>query len=461
MVTPGVIVVAIVVIVGIALVSRVQLTPNSVGGIPPVSASPEDSASGDAVPTTRAQASVSPDVSPPASAVIGTLPPGKEVPSTPTLGPAMAAAVVDESGVARSGAIWVIRGSALAISTDLGATWTGGTIPLPEPDTIGPATFVLDGEHAWSLTVPPGSGDGDHGQGPTFDHVHLLVNRTSDGGKSWQQAPVPGDNPDSARSLFFLDSQIGFLMLSGGRTNPGASTLLGTDDGGATWTVVRTVPAGETGGSSLGSLITATDSRTVWAAAQGEAGPVNHPILDVSRDGGLTWSRVALPGVIDRWGGVQNVPLEPPTFLDASTAFFTLSPSDDTGGPQTLVFGTRDSGQTWSRLASLSALLVGPIAFVDARHWLAVEQGLPSVLKVTDDGGSSWRDLPAAGLSAGSLESLSMLDARHGAAVLLVAGDSGMPAILMLTSDGGESWKPAAGLPAAGPSPTSVPSPVR
>lgn len=165
--------------------------------------------------------------------------------------------------------------------------------------------------------------------------------------------------------------------------------------------------------------------------------------------------------MIDRWGGVQNVPLGPPTFLDASTGFFTLSPSDDPSGPQTLVFGTRDSGQTWTRLTSLSVLLAGPIAFVDARHWHAVEQGLPSVVKVTDDGGSSWRDLPAAGLSAGSLELLSMLDARHGAAVLLVAGDSGMPAILMLTSDGGESWRPAAGLPAAGPSPTSVPSPVR
>jgi photosystem II stability/assembly factor-like uncharacterized protein len=188
----------------------------------------------------------------------------------------------------------------------------------------------------------------------------------------------------------------------------------------------------------------------VWAAAEAEAGPVNHPILVVSRDGGSTWSRAALPGVIDIWGGVQNVPLGPPVFLDASTGFFTLSPSDDPRGSQTLIFGTRDGGQTWSRLAALSVLLAGPIAFVDARHWLAVEQGLPSVLRVTDDGGSSWRDLPATGLSAGSLESLSMLDARHGAAVLLVAGDSGMPAILMLTSDGGQSWWPATGLPSAG-----------
>jgi photosystem II stability/assembly factor-like uncharacterized protein len=385
---------------------------------------------------------------------------GKELRPTPSLDPAFAAAVVDSAGVAASGAIWVMRSGRLAISTDFGATWIAGSIPLPELGTIGPATFVLDGEHAWSLTVPPGSGDGDHGQGPPFDHVHLLVNRTSDGGTSWQQASVPGDYPDTARGLFFLDPQHGFLIASGGRSNQGASTLLRSDDGGAIWTVVRTVPASETGDSSLGSLISATDSRTLWAAAQGEAGPVNHPILDGSRDGGLTWSRAALPGVIDRWGGVNNIPLGLPTFLDASTGFFGLSTSDAAAMPQTLIFGTRDGGHTWSRLATLSALLAGPIAFADTRHWLAVEQGLPSVIKVTDDGGSIWSDLRATGLSAGGLESLSMLDAQHGAAILLIEGDSDMPAVLMFTSDGGSSWTPAVGLPMAGASPTTVPSPV-
>ena len=168
-----------------------------------------------------AAAPVTPADSPPAPPALGTAQPGKEVPTASTLDAAMAAAAVDQAGVARSGAIWVIRGSALSISTDLGSTWTGGTIPLPEPDMINPATFVLDAEHAWSLTVPPGSGDGDHGQGPTFDHVHLLVNRTSDGGKSWKQAPVPGDHPDSARNLFFVDSKTGYLMISGGRASPG------------------------------------------------------------------------------------------------------------------------------------------------------------------------------------------------------------------------------------------------
>jgi len=374
------------------------------------------------------------------------------------LQPTIDGAVVDGAGVA-AGAVWAVRGGTLAISTDFGATWSAGTIPLPDFGTVAPTTFVLDGVHAWSLTVPAGLGDGDHGQGPTFDHVHLIVNRTSDAGRTWQQATVQGDYPDTARSLFFLDPEHGFLMISGGRTNEGSSTLLRTDDGGANWTLVATVPASETGGASLGSLISATNDGTIWAAAQGEAGPLNHPILDASRDGGVTWSRVVLPGVIDRWGGTNNNPLGPPAFTDPATGFFSLLTDDGEGHPVTLVFGSRDAGQTWSRLAALPVLLAGPIDFVDASHWLAVRQGLPTVVDVTDDGGATWTILPTAGLSTGGLEWIAMLDALRGAGVLLLEGNSSRPAMLVLTSDGGRTWAPAVGLPPAMPVPASAPRP--
>ena len=73
-------------------------------------------------------ASATPAVSPRTSA-LATLLPGKQVPPTLTLDPAMAVAVVDEAGVTRSGTIWVIRGDVLAISTDLGAL----LLPLGRP----------------------------------------------------------------------------------------------------------------------------------------------------------------------------------------------------------------------------------------------------------------------------------------------------------------------------------------
>jgi photosystem II stability/assembly factor-like uncharacterized protein len=347
---------------------------------------------------------------------------------------------IDDAGVTGSGSVWVIRDSVLAISTDIGETWTTGSIPLPQPETIGRVVFVLDASRAWSLTATDGSQDS--GQGPDFDHVHLVVNRTSDGGKTWQQAAVSGDYPDTARSLYFLDSARGFLMISGGRTNGGSSTLLRTDDGGTTWAVVRTIRDTETATvttpASLGSQMTATDTRTIWAAAQPEAGGINHPILDVSRDGGVTWTRVALPGVIDRFGGTNNIPLGPPVFLDARTGFFALVADADSA--LTLVFGTDDGGRSWSRLSALPTALAVPIAFTSPSHWLATEQGLPAVLDATDDGGTTWHPLETSGLPAGSLERLQMLDPTHGIGVLLTQGNSGMPSVLVRTDDGGRTW---------------------
>lgn len=379
---------------------------------------------------------------------------GKVLAPPVALDPNAARAQVDDAGVTRSGAIWAIRGHALAVSSDHGASWRSGTVPIPPAGTIGPTTFVLDAEHAWSLTAP--AGDGDHGQGPSFDHVRLIVNRTSDGGRTWQQAMVPGDYPDTSRSLFFLDPHQGFLVVSGGRTNQGSSTLLRTSDGGASWTIVRTVPASETATetgafASLGSQVVATDLDTIWSAAQGEAGPVNHPILDVSRDGGLTWSRVALPGIVDRWGGTNNIPSAPATFIDSTAGFFVLSTSDVTGNPETLVFSTDDGGATWLRAAMLPAPLVAPIDFVDRERWIAVEQGssgLPWTLEETTDAGRTWRALAPTGLLGDGLQWVAMSDPEHGVGTALVEGNPAAT-ILMLTSDGGASWASASNLPDA------------
>ncbi len=390
---------------------------------------------------------------PPASVPV--LPPGKQPHAMPSLVPAMVAAEVGMAAVARSGAIWAIRGHAFAVSTDLGTSWTVGTVPLPAPDSISPSIFVLDATHAWSITASPGSAD--RGQGP-FDRVDLIVNWTSDGGRSWAHAPVPGDYPDTARTLFFLDPQHGFLMVSGGRSNAGASTLLRTSDGGATWSVARTVPAAETSGGPLGSLITATNGRTIWAAGQPEAGPVAHPLFEVTHDDGVSWSPVALPGVSAASGSPGL--LGPAVFLDAAAGFFALPTSDPASGSGTLVFSTADGGRTWTRRSTLSGALAAPIAYADARHWLAVEQGLPTFLEVTDDGGATWRTLHPTGLSLGSLAWASLLDAQHGTGVLLVDGDSGMPQILVVTSDGGSSWTPVGRLPAPVAGATSAPTPA-
>ena len=46
-----------------------------------------------------------------------------------------------------------MKGSALLVSTDDGQTWRAHSIPRADMNTLaGNAVFVLDADHAWSIT---------------------------------------------------------------------------------------------------------------------------------------------------------------------------------------------------------------------------------------------------------------------------------------------------------------------
>ncbi len=271
-------------------------------------------------------------------------------------------------GRVASGGFWVVRGSELLISTDSGATWSSGKVtidPYPMWPNGGINVFVLDQAHAWSISPGPGTTESGHGEGPAVDHLHAIINRTSDAGKTWRQAAVPGDYGNHELALSFVDEHRGFLMCSAGRFSDGISTILRSDDGGASWSVVRSIRGGDS--DSLGSQFAASDASTLWAGAQGEAGPVGHPLLEVSRDGGKTWSLVKLSGLEQRDGPASLN--EPVYFLDASTAFVSVLTSN-TRGYWTVVYRTADCGRTWSRVATNTSEWGDPLfAAGDRRHW--------------------------------------------------------------------------------------------
>ncbi len=197
------------------------------------------------------------------------------------------------------------------------ASSTRGDSPWPQSDTTPQAIFVLDRDHIWTITLGPGSSNPYGGQGSGFDHLKAVVNRSAgNGAPQWRLASVPGDYPDSMLSLSFVDELHGFLMASGGPSQF-ASTILRTDDGGATWSVVATI---KTGGV-LGGWFTASDDSTLWAGAQAEASSHGHPLLSVSRDGGKTWSEVKLPGMAAYPGGFDAYLDQAPVFLDSRTGF--------------------------------------------------------------------------------------------------------------------------------------------
>ena len=343
----------------------------------------------------------------------------------------LANARVSALGRMELGGVWAVQGSSFCQMPD--ASNESCTSPWPSSDTDPPAVFVLDQKHAWTITLTPGSVL--QGQGPPYDHLNLVVNRTSDGGVNWKQANVPGDYTFSQFGISFVDPQHGYLIAS--PHDPAPSTVLATADGGASWSVVATVQLQH---GSLGAEFTASDDSTLWAGGQGEA-KINHPLLAVSRDSGKTWSEVTLPGLEGVWAGDGAWWMtEPPTFLDPSTGFVTVTDGDSAAASGTEFFGTTDGGRTWTR----ENMRVGfyTADFIDASHWVAANG---TTLTFTSDGGRTWQAVwpngmaAGAGLPAGTFVALVFLDPNDGFATY--RPDGAADDYLYRTSNGGISWE--------------------
>lgn len=161
------------------------------------------------------------------------------------------------------------------------------------------------------------------------------------------------------------------------------------------------------------------------------------PKIHRTDDGGRTWSEQTLPG--DPRGFFSDI-----FFIDMDTGWAV-------GGD--LAYRTTDGGTTWSQ-ASLPALPGGGslsgVEFIDADHGFAVG-GTPGedpedewddpvppsngfILR-SDDGGQSWQTVTE-GLE-GALQRVSFADSQHGWAV--GGGETGL---ILHTYDGGANWAP-------------------
>lgn len=372
---------------------------------------------------------------------------GAQASSTPfatVLDPAAQLAESRASALGRmaNGGAWAVQGSnfcTMPDSSQQSCMW-----PWPASDTEPPAVFVLDGKHAWSVTLTAGSVL--QGDGPPYDHLNIVVNRTTDGGITWKQATVPGDYTFSQFGISFVNPLVGYIIASPDGAS-GYATVLSSHDGGATWTVVAKVT---TSNGPLGAQLTTSDATTLWAGAQGEA-KINHPLLAVSRDGGKSWSEVTLPGYRGAWGGDGGETFGPPVFVDSSVGFVTVQATAGPATPQvpgdTEVFGTRDGGRTWThetlpasfQPSSSPITWYGPDDFIDATNWV-VAQG--STLFVTADG-KTWKSALGQGLPPGSFDKLVFLDPSDGFALFKASDGSGT--FLYQTSSGGDEWQPVYG----------------
>lgn len=329
---------------------------------------------------------------------------------------------VDVAGTFAGGGVWAATADRLALSIDGGRTWSGNPVPRFA------AVDVLDRTHAWIVSPAPGSVWPYGGQG-SFDTLHLIVRRSTDGGRTWRSVSLPGNFGGTIPVLVFADQKRGYLLCAGQRGG-GASVLLRTGDGGATW---RAMPSS---GDVLGSVFSASDIGVLWSGTQGDAGPVGRPVLDVSRDGGRTWTDARLPGLVGSLFATNTV-LGPPAFFGSVGVVAVQHPVADS--QKLTIYRSSDGGRAWTRAANVpDPNGASAFAAVDATHWLvATSAGLLR----TADGGHAWSAFTPKGLPRSPITWLEFSDRHHGAA--LVSTGHMTPADLYVTVDGGTTWTAA------------------
>ena len=254
--------------------------------------------------------------------------------------------------------------------------------------------------------------------------------RTTDGGRTWRAAQVPGADTLQFRDVYALDADRAWLMSAG----PGElSRIYRTGDGGATWELQFTNP--EPAGFY--------DCLDFWDARRGLAfsDQVNGKMrILATSDGGGRWSLVpesALPAALPDEGG----------FAASGTCLVTRPGGHAwiaTGNaPRSRVLHTADYGRTWTvsdvPITAGSAAGLTTITFRDDRNGAGLGGPLGDADAATDnvvitaDGGRTWR---AGGRPTFTGAVFGAAFVPGGGAALVAVGPRGSS----LSRDGGETW---------------------
>jgi photosystem II stability/assembly factor-like uncharacterized protein len=354
-------------------------------------------------------------------------------------------AQVDMSGAIRNGGIWAVQGTYLLTSEDNGVTWRAGSFPSPSGLTASEQAYVLDQDHAWALTSVRST------SGTATPALPGTISRTSDGGRTWQSAPVSGDFDCPRASLSFVDARHGFILCAvpstPGPSGPtaqsllsaklGSGTVLTTDDAGATWSVAGSA-------SGLSEQFIASDASTLWSVPDTISSQLTGARLYVSRNAGATWSAVELPELAAVPAEAEVLAAAGPAFWDASDGTFAVGVwlNGSSTGPAIWFYRTSDAGRSWSVVKKVTdfPMLDFPPSAAVGRVWAARMLGNYN-LAVSGDFGVSWTDVSGSGMPENtSFLTLDLIDKNNGMAT--VFGVQGTR-VLMLTRDGGRTWHAA------------------
>lgn len=341
---------------------------------------------------------------------------------------------------------WALTDQQLRWTTDAGSTWATITPPGVQADRLLGVAFP-DTLHGWVVAA---------GLPDTAQQTGLVVLRSADGGKTWQEGALAAPSgaytsvPDGRVAIDFVDAQHGWIVVRlASSSNFSRGELFRTVDGGANW---------QRGAIPIGDpvhFVTATDGWTAGGAGGNQ--------LYATHDGGQSWvpQSLALPEV---FAGRQPT-YAVPTFVDRQTGILPVTLAADDALASAIVFYvTRDSGRSWVPSLTLGdegRYGVGVPAqtqVVDANTWLTVHPGGQHVVVTRDGGRSTQTRTPAnmpnsvTGVTFASENNGWMWGTRSQCGTPPPPGSTPpakavchtTPVELLRTADGGQSWVPLA-----------------
>ncbi len=261
-------------------------------------------------------------------------------------------------------------------TTDAGTTWT--TLWRPTAPVVQLAAF--GSEEAIAVTCPPSGAE-------------CTLWHTGDGGTSWTAVG------STRAAVSFSDPQHGWRLVAeppppgtavGG---PGAAAIQRTSDGGRSWQDAGPDPCGPGRPSGMGPIvITAHGANEAWLLCTGGPATImEDKTLAVTTDGGATWQVKAAVSGGDPSIDVGSIP------ITGHPSGLAVAP-DGTAwiwGDRMRPVVSRDGGQTWTDMP-LGEIDVSPTicgAPIDDRRGWALQwepDAQAVLLEVTDDGGATW-----------------------------------------------------------------------
>jgi photosystem II stability/assembly factor-like uncharacterized protein len=342
------------------------------------------------------------------------------------------------------GQLWVLDGDGLFLSSDGGVSWrpvapTGAGDPLANYDAID----FLSLRTGWVVVSRVNT---------------LAIDRTTDGGKSWESAVLPASlypRGWNGAEVGFTNARDGWALVQPYEPpgHPVRSVELSSTDGGSTWTVVgRSAP-----------VVSAKFTSPAQGWGLGDGGTS----LFRTTDGGISWTPVALPrpSSASSPGPARWNSLTLPVFDGQHVVLLAVPASRNA-----VTESSTDGGRTWvakaapfagepaypqagspgSAAACADCIAVGdePFAVLSGSYW---RYWAGQRLYTTTDAGRSWTsiqpDLSFATLgttlgrvgvdNGGPSDPLQFTSPLTGWALASTSAASGQQSVLLVSTDAG------------------------